>query len=82
MNAALPQPKPWSGAQGVVTGEPRPASVQAQTRQLTKAESAVATHIGISGIPLEAAAKLAVIIIELRSQIEYLQSRVREMAGE
>src|SRR5579862_7843669 len=76
INAALPTAKPWAGAPGVLSGEPRPMSVQQQ--QVSKAESAVATHLGISGIPLEAAAKLAVIITELRGQVEYLQGRVRE----
>jgi len=82
INAALPTAKPWAGAPGVLSGEPRPMSVQQQQRQLSKAESAVATHLGISGIPLEAAAKLAVIITELRGQVEYLQGRVRELLAE
>jgi hypothetical protein len=83
INPRLPQPKPWAGAQGIPSGESRAhLSVQAQQRQLTQSESAVATHLGVSGIPIEAAGKLAVIILELRSQVEYLQARVRELAGE
>jgi hypothetical protein len=82
INEALPRPKPWNGARGVPSGEPRPEPVQQQQRQLTQAENAVATHLGVSGLPLESAARLAVIIIELRSQVEYLQQRVRELMGE
>jgi len=75
INPKLPQPKPWNGAPGVPSGEPRPEPVQQQQRQMTKAESAVATHLGVSGMPLEAAAKLAVIILELRARIEVLEGR-------
>lgn len=83
MNTGLPTAKPWSGAQGIPSGESRAhLSVQAQQRQLSEAESAIAQHLGLGGIPIEAAAKLAVIILELRSQVEYLQTRVRELAGE
>lgn len=76
------KPFVWNGAEGIPAGEPRPTSVQAQQRQLTQAESAVAHHLGLSGIPIEAAAKLAVIILELRGQVDYLQSRVRELLAE
>lgn len=83
MNTGLPTARPWNGAQGILSGESRAhLSVQAQQRQLTKAESAIANHLGLSGIPIEAAGKLAVIILELRSQVEYLQTRVRELVGE
>jgi hypothetical protein len=82
INPALPTPKPWSGAPGVLSGEPRPEPVQEQQRRLTMAENALAHQLGTAGIPLDAAAQLAVIILEMRSQVEHLQERVRELVGE
>lgn len=90
MNTGLPTAKPWSGAQGIPSGESRAhLTVQAQQRKLTPEESAVATFLGQAGIPLEAAGKLAVMILGLRktteeqaAQITYLQDRVRELLAE
>jgi hypothetical protein len=45
------------------------------TRKLTPEEVSLMHHFGHGGIPLDAAAELAVIILDLRARIEVLEGR-------
>lgn len=64
----------------------KPVSGQQQARRLTPEESAIANHLGLGGVPMEAAAQLAVMIFEITEQsklqaeqISFLQTRLNDL---
>lgn len=77
----------WNGRPGIDSGKSRAEVAPTNERPFVPAEvKSLANEFGLAGIPLEAATKLAVIIIEMQdtvklqaAQIQFLQERVNQL---